>query len=128
MVIAELNIERILAFKAKADVPLVVYGNRPLASTLTRKHVQPVSRRNAQVFNAKCAIHHVELAHRAFRNIVRDPLREPIRKKVFGTSVCKRLDHARIVTYHVTLDNYSLLPRETKRGLQHKAAGDVPAV
>jgi hypothetical protein len=105
VVIANLNVVRIAIDKPEADPPLIIYGDRVLALSISSKGVESIARRHFQVVEAGSQIHVLELAGGSLGNIGRKPLSSTSRVELLSPAIRERLDHQPSVTRHVTRGN-----------------------
>jgi hypothetical protein len=62
MVIHDFDIKHLSIFPNKAHAPLVVDAYAPLPLAIGFQRFQPIPRRNTQIVQARCPMHHQQLA------------------------------------------------------------------
>ena len=102
MIICHHNVVRIAIFKPKANSPLIVDGNRILASPVSFQFMEPIARRDLQVSQVRSEIKIFQLSQRPLPDSRREPLRPATLVQLLRTLVGKGLDHARSVMWRVT--------------------------
>jgi len=102
MIICHLNVVHIAAVKPKAPPPLIVDGNRILASPVSFQFMEPIAWRDRKVSHVRSEITILQLTQRPLPDSRREPLRPAALVQLLRTLVGKGLDHARSVMWRVT--------------------------
>lgn len=113
MVIADLDVVGIAVDEAETDSPLIVYGDRVLAFSVSGKRMESVTRRYLQVLWAGSQIQVLKLARGPFRDVRRKPFCLTCSVVLLGTSIRERFDHR--PECNASRDGSQLLERAHKR-------------
>jgi len=105
VIICNFNIVSITLNEPEADAPLVVDGDRMLSFSVSSEFVEPISRRNPKVIQARCQIYVLELSSRPPYYVWRQSLGPTGREQSLRVLVDETLDHASNVMCHVTFVN-----------------------
>ena len=109
MVVAKLNVVCIPVNEAKTDPPLVVYRDRILALSISRKRMKPVARWHSKIIEACSEINILELSSGSPCDVSRNALPFARRVELLSTPIRERLDHDLSVTRHVTRGNHLIV-------------------
>jgi len=118
VVVAKLNVECIPVHEAKANPPLIVYRDRILALSISRKRMEPVARRHPEIIEARSEINILKLPSGSLCDVSRNAFPFARGVELLSAPVRERLDHRSIVTRHVTRGNRLVVP--------HNAAVERP--
>ena len=118
MVVAKLNVVCIPVHEAKTDPPLIVYRDRILAPSISRKRMEPVARWHSEIIEARSEINILELSSGSLCDVSRNAFPFARGVELLSTPVRERLDHSLSVTRHVTRGNCLVVP--------HNAAVERP--
>lgn len=93
MIIAEFHVEGITIDESKADAPLVIDGDGMLALTIILECMEAISRRYAQVVQARREIDILEFARCPLGDLWLARLRSSSGEQLPSAAVRERLDH-----------------------------------
>lgn len=93
VVINDFNLVRVRAVPAKADPPLVIDADAPLATAITPQSLEPIAGRYRQRPQVDCRIEHAKLPASQPLDILRQPSGEPALPYGLGFLVTETLDH-----------------------------------
>jgi hypothetical protein len=122
VVIAKLNVVCIPIHEAKTNPPLIVYRNRILALSISRKRMEPVTGRHSEVIEARSEINILELSSGSLCHVSWHAFPFARGVEFLSTPVCERLDHWPIVTRHVTRGNCPVVPHNAAHQRRADAA------
>ncbi len=94
MVIDDLDVERFAVPPAKADSPLVIDSNAPLARAASRKSLEPIGWRNSQVAEVGSTVEHPQLTQRDLLDVSRKPTSTPPLENRPSFFLLERADHS----------------------------------
>lgn len=93
MVIRNLNLVGVAVLPDEADTPLVIDPDAVLSLTVSREFLQPICRRDSEIFQALGSFDHLELPLHGALDVWWKPARSFSREKSPGLLVAKASDH-----------------------------------
>ena len=114
MVVAKLNVVCIPVNEAKADPPLIVYRDRILALSISRKRMEPVAGWHSKIIEARSEIDILELSSGSPCDVSWNALPFARGVELLSTPIRERLDHGPSVTRHVTRGNRLIVPHNVR--------------
>jgi len=126
VVVRDLDIVGIAVDESEADAPLVSDSDCVLPGSVSPELVESIPRRVPEVMQVSRQVDVFELPPRPTCDLRWEPPRPAGHEQLLRLPICKRLDHRRIVTRHVTLVNLSI-PESPGNGCMGSCIATVPA-
>ena len=102
MVIRDLDVVSIACFPAKADAPLIVDPDAPLALAITAEFLESIPRRDAEIFERDGGIELPQLAQRNALQVSTEPPSRSAVEELLRLLASEASDHRAIITLSVT--------------------------
>lgn len=93
MIVNYFNIRRLAGLPPEADAPLIVHTDAVLTFTVSRKHIETITRRRSEVLNQISTLYQIEFTLGKLLNGQREPLDSLPVEYPLGILVTKGFNH-----------------------------------